>query len=74
MGYLMPFKLLKLWGLLTVLLTVMLMNNAEAVAQNAESSKQPASEGKKEQPPPGLAELVHMASKKWKIFVTAFTN
>ena len=59
----MPFKLLKLLGLLTILLTVLLMINVEAGAQNAESSKQPASLEKDEQPPPGLAELVHMASK-----------
>jgi hypothetical protein len=59
----MPFKSLKLWGLLTILLTVLLMISAEAGAQNAESSKQPASLEKEEQPPPGLAELVHMASE-----------
>jgi len=59
----MPFKSLKLWGLLSILLTVLLMVGAEAVAQNAESSKQPASKEKEEKPPPGLAELVHMASK-----------
>ena len=47
----MPFKSLKLWGLLTILLTVLLMNNAEAVAQNAESSKQPASKKKKSSRP-----------------------
>jgi len=59
----MFFKSLKLRGLLTILLTVLLMISAEAGAQNAESSKQPASSEKEEQPPPGLAELVHMASK-----------
>ena len=63
MGNLMPFKLLKLLGLLTILLTVLLMISVEAGAQNAESSKQPASKENKEKPPPGLAELVHMASK-----------
>jgi len=45
------------------LLTVLLMVGAEAGAQNAESSKQSASSENKEQPPPGLAELVHMASE-----------
>jgi len=59
----MPFKSLKLWGLLTILLTVLLIISAEAVAQNAESSKQPAPKEKEEKPPPGLAELVHMASR-----------
>jgi len=59
----MPFKSLKLWKLLTILLTALLMISAEAGAQNAESSKQPASLEKEEQPPPGLAELVHMASE-----------
>ena len=59
----MPFKSLKLWGLLTIFLTVLLMVGAEVGAQNAESSKQPASLEKEEQPPPGLAELVHMASE-----------
>ena len=59
----MPFKSLNLWGLLTILLTVLLMISAQAGAQNAKSSEQPASKEKEEQPPPGLAELVHMASK-----------
>ena len=59
----MPFKSLKLWGLLTILLTVLLMIDAKAGAQNAESSEQPASKENEEQPPPGLAELVHMASE-----------
>jgi small-conductance mechanosensitive channel len=54
---------MNLWGLLTILLTALLMIGAKAGAQNAESSGQPASKEKKEQPPPGLAELVHMASK-----------
>ena len=59
----MTFKSLKLWGLLAILLTVLLMIGAVADAQNAESSKQPASKENKEQPPPGLAELVHMSSE-----------
>ena len=59
----MRFKFLKVLGLLTILLTAFLMMDAEASAQNAESAEQPAAKEEKEEPPPGLAELVHMSSE-----------
>ena len=59
----MPFRIFKFLGLLTILLTALQMMPAEASAQNAKSSEQPAVEDKKEGPPPGLAELVSKSSK-----------
>ena len=59
----MIFKSMKVLGLLTILLTSLLMNDADASAPKAESTKQPATEVKTEEPPPGLAELVSMASE-----------
>ena len=59
----MPFKSMKVLGLLTVLLTALLMVDADASAQKTESAEQPAAKEKKEEPPPGLAELVSMASE-----------
>jgi len=54
---------MKVLGLLIILSTALLMVNADASAQNAKSSEQPATEDKKEEPPPGLAELVSKSSK-----------
>ncbi len=59
----MPFKSMKVLGLLTGLLTALLMVDADASAQKAESAEQPAAKEKKEEPPPGLAELVSMSSE-----------
>ena len=59
----MSFRILKIIGLLTILLTVLPVITTEALAQNAKSSEQPAAAEKKVQPPPGLAELVSRSSK-----------
>ncbi len=56
-------KSIKVLGLLTILLTVFLMIGAEASAQKAESSEQPAAIEKKEQPPPSLADLVSKSNE-----------
>ncbi len=58
----MPFRIIKVLGLTTILLTTPLMINIEAHAATSESSEQPVAE-KKEEPPPGLAELVSKSSK-----------
>jgi len=59
----MHIKSIKVLGLLTILLTVFLMIGAEASAQKAESSEQPAAIEKKEQPPPSLADLVSKSNE-----------
>ena len=59
----MPNRILKTTGLLTVLLTALLLTTTGTFAQDAKSSDKPAAEEKKEQPPPGLAELVSRSSE-----------
>jgi small-conductance mechanosensitive channel len=59
----MPNRILKTIGLLTVVLTAPPLFTTGAFAQDAKSSDKPAVEEKKEQPPPGLAELVSRSSK-----------
>ena len=59
----MLFRPMKVLGLLIALSMALLMINADASAQDAESSEQPTAEVKKEEPPPGLAELVSKSSK-----------
>jgi small-conductance mechanosensitive channel len=54
---------MKVLGLLIALSMALLMIHADAGAQNTESAEQPAAEVKKEEPPPGLAELVSRSSK-----------
>ena len=56
-------KSIKVLGLLTIILTAFLIIGAEASAQKAESSEQPAASEKKEQPPPGLADLVSKSNE-----------
>jgi small-conductance mechanosensitive channel len=59
----MGIKSIKMLGLLIILLTPFVMIDAEASAQNAESAEQPAAKDLKEEPPPGLAELVSKSSE-----------
>ena len=54
----MPYRILKTIGLLTILLTALPLFTTWSFAQDAKSSDKTALEAKKEQPPPGLAELV----------------
>ena len=59
----MPLRIMKVLGLLYVLAVVPLMIPIDARAANTDSAEQPAIQGKKEEPPPGLAELVSRSSK-----------
>ena len=59
----MPFRIEKVLGLLSILLVVPLMIPIDARAANTDSAEQPAIQGKTEEPPPGLAELVSRSSK-----------
>ena len=59
----MPFRKIRVTGLLTIMFAALPMVITTVFAQNAKSSNQPAAVEKKEQPPPGLAELVSRSSK-----------
>ncbi len=59
----MRFRSMKVLGLLIALSMAMLMIMAEASAQKNQASEQPATEEKKEERSPGLAELVSMSSE-----------
>lgn len=59
----MALRMMKFLRLLTMVLTIPLMINTAAGAQDADSSQQPTARDKAEQPPPGLAKLVSMSSE-----------
>jgi small-conductance mechanosensitive channel len=59
----MLFRSLKVLGVLFILLTVLLLVNTGAGAQKNPPAEQPAIEATKEEPPPGLAELVSKSGK-----------
>ena len=59
----MLFRSMKVLGASFILLTALLMVNADASAQKNQASEQPSVEEKKEEPPPGLAELVSKSGK-----------
>ena len=59
----MPVRSMKVLGLLSILLLVALVIPIGARAANTDSVEQPAAQGKKEEPAPGLAELVSRSSK-----------
>jgi len=57
-GNVMLFRSIKVLGALFILVTGLLTVNTGAGAQKAPSAEQPAIEATKDEPPPGLAELV----------------